>query len=449
MHKKNIQSEMLKIFNRNIPIEEQFTIEEIKKAFSKTVGTKREILLYGRFFKECPTEECIEKLKSTFEVKIQILKKIYKSFTDDDKFEFGSFWSWRFRLSRVRGEFIPRNDEKYTEIDSFEEYELTPCIAYEMAIRNNNVKKLLNRYKKISTMLEDEQFILNIHMSKNLFSFMYGYEDSKEIDKEYLKYEKLYEQKQATYKKLIKEDYKKFIDDYIDMCTELHTTTLVDLQKMIEDELINDYLIYPEGYCRDIPHAQEAIECEEITNKRKQENIEVINNDNADDGLCIRYEKVTYKEFIKYQSIYMQNNEYFINNIIPNFKRQVNDQSQLILPINFSLPLNEIVEYITKIKEQINPKTPFELLGKELEKADDLTSLEQIQIDCPSKRLSDILYVYDMKQKGYSNTDIINEVDGYHGKSAYLRLYLDKYYEIAQKYIDNEKYKELITGKCE
>ena len=47
MHKKKNQSEMLKIFNRNIPI------EEIKKAFSKTVGTNRETLLYRRFFKEC------------------------------------------------------------------------------------------------------------------------------------------------------------------------------------------------------------------------------------------------------------------------------------------------------------------------------------------------------------------------------------------------------------
>ncbi len=60
-----------------------------------------------------------------------------------------------------------------------------------------------------------------------------------------------------------------------------------------------------------------------------------------------------------------------------------------------------------------------------------------------------MLYVYDMKQKGYSNTEIINEVDGYYGKLAYLRLYLDKYYKTAQKYIANEKYKELITGKCE
>lgn len=448
MDKKKNQSEILQIFNRNIPIEEQYTIEEITKAFSKTVGTNRETLLYGKFFKECPTDECIEKLKSTFGVKIQILKRIYESFTDDDKFEFGSFWSTRFRLPKVRGGFIPRNDGKYTEIDSFEPYELTPCIAYEMAIRNDKVKRLLKRHIKISTMLEDDQYMLNRYMTKDFFAFIYGYKDNKEIDEEYPKYKKLYEQKQATYKKLIKEDYKKFIDDYIDMCTELNIVTLTDLQKMIEDELINDYLIYPEGYCRSIPHSQ-AIECEEITNKEKQEKKQILNNDNADDGLCIRYEKVTYKEFIKYQSIHIQNNEYFINNIIPNFKRQVNDQSQPILPINFSLPLNEIVEYITKIKEQINPKTPFELLGKELEKANDLTSLDQIQIDNPSKRLSDMLYVYDMKQKGYFNTDIINEVDGYHGKSAYLRLYLDKYYKTAQKYIDNEKYKELITGKSE
>ena len=202
---------MLKIFNRNIPIEEQFTIEEIKKAFSKTVGTNRETLLYRRFFQECVTEECLKKLKSTFGVKIQTLKGIYKLFTDDDKFEFGIFWSSKFRLPKVRGKFISRNDEQYTEIDRFEPYELTPCIAYEMAIRNNKVKKLLKRYEKISIMLEDEHFTLNIHMSKNLFSFIYGYEDNKKIDEAYLKYEKLYEQKQATYKKLIKEDYKKFM----------------------------------------------------------------------------------------------------------------------------------------------------------------------------------------------------------------------------------------------
>ncbi|QFR49375.1 hypothetical protein FJR48_06405 [Sulfurimonas lithotrophica] len=451
MKEQTTTDKMLKIFNRNIPVKEQYTFNEIKMAFSKTVGNKREKFLYKRFFKECSTEEFLEELKYVFGVKIQRLKQQYETFSNDDKIEFGSFWSTRFRLPKVKGMFISRCDEKYTEIDSFEKYELTPCIAYEMAIRNNKVKKLLSRYEKISTMLKDDKYFFKMHMSKKLFAFAYGYEDEKEIDEEYPKYEKLYEQKQANYEKLIKEDYKKFIDDYIDMCTELESTTLMDLQTMIEDELINDYLIYPEGYHRKFPCAEKAMGGETITNSHKEECVRVLNDENAEDGIGMRYEQITYKEFIKYQSIFVLNNEYKIdiNNIIPNFKRQVNDQNQPILPINFSLPLDEIVEYITKVKEHINPKTPFELLGKELEKGDDLTCLPVMKGESPQKKLSDMLYVYDMKKKGYFDKEIINEVDGYHEKTAYLRNYINTYYDVAKEYIENEKYKELITGKSE
>ena len=41
-----------------------------------------------------------------------------------------------------------RNDLKYKEIESFEVYEITPCIAYEMAIRNNEVQRLLSQSRK-------------------------------------------------------------------------------------------------------------------------------------------------------------------------------------------------------------------------------------------------------------------------------------------------------------
>ena len=40
-----------------------------------------------------------------------------------------------------------RKDPIYTEIEQFEEYEFTNCIAYEMAIRNNEVKRLFNFIK--------------------------------------------------------------------------------------------------------------------------------------------------------------------------------------------------------------------------------------------------------------------------------------------------------------
>ena len=38
-----------------------------------------------------------------------------------------------------------RDDSNYKEIEEFQDYELTNCIAYEMAIRNTELKKLLKK----------------------------------------------------------------------------------------------------------------------------------------------------------------------------------------------------------------------------------------------------------------------------------------------------------------
>ena len=37
-----------------------------------------------------------------------------------------------------------RADEKYTRIENYEDYEFTHCIAYEMAIRNEEDIKITN-----------------------------------------------------------------------------------------------------------------------------------------------------------------------------------------------------------------------------------------------------------------------------------------------------------------
>ena len=41
-----------------------------------------------------------------------------------------------------------RNDKVYKEIERFKDYELTNCIVYEMAIRNEYVKELMFLYQK-------------------------------------------------------------------------------------------------------------------------------------------------------------------------------------------------------------------------------------------------------------------------------------------------------------
>lgn len=55
---------------------------------------------------------------------------------------------------------IKRNDDVYLEIESFADYELTQCIAYEMAIRNYQnlfaINEVINYYE--TNNIEQEAF---------------------------------------------------------------------------------------------------------------------------------------------------------------------------------------------------------------------------------------------------------------------------------------------------
>ena len=167
----------------------------------------------------------------------------------------------------------------------------------------------------------------------------------------------------------------------------------------------------------------------------------------------LTYERTVYAEFIQIQSLATNKQEFTSNNIIPNFKRQVNDQEQMVVPINFSLPIEEIVEYITKIKANINKKSPLELMGEKLNKAPNITTF-YIKKNDKFKDLpfylADLIYIYDMKKKGFSHQDIINELNANHEKIDAIRKdIINHYYNLAKDYIENKKYKEFITGKIE
>lgn len=463
MNYKNKENKLFQLFNRNIPIENRYSDDEIKHAFSKedySSGSKKEQLLYIIFFKECTKNEDINDLVELYNINITKIKGLYKSFSDKRKIEFGVFWSNRFNLPIISTKILPRNHDTYAQIDNFQIYELTPCIAYELAIRNKQVKELLAMHDKISKMLRDDKYIMNIHMSKNHFSFMYKIKERKELDKKYHDYESLYEKKQANYRKRIIEDYKKFINENIDMCTELHISTLSELEEKITKELINDYLIYPKGYQREVPGASVLYQ-EEISNSKKEEKKSIINKTTDGGDWQIRFEEIINKEFIQVQGIHINSNEYFVNNIVPNFNRQVNDQNQINIPINFALPLEEIVEYITKIKIKLNPLTPLELLGDKLSNASDLTdmnttnskgkkiTLNATKGESPQEKLADMLYIYDMKKNGFTNTDLIYELKEKYSdkKTSPDAKTLKKYFDIATEYIEHKKYKELLTGK--
>jgi len=469
----------LKKLNNDIPSEEYYTSSEIRDAFERrdySTDNEKTRRIYDIFFMNY-TSKARNSLCKSFEIsKISVRKIYFKSPYRKIK-KIARSWEGLYR-EKVEVRPYTRIDQKdkekaklfkqrkeYEELYKFETYELTPCIAYEMAFRNTKVKKLLERHQLISEMIGSYKYIGNILMSKNLFAFTYNLKDEKEIEEEYPKYQKLFQKKQATYKRLIKDDYKKFIDEHLQNCTEMTNRTLLELHEMIENELINNYLIYPTGYHRDVPGADRSYP-EEITNSKKKKSKNIIDEKTDNGAWQIRFEEIIHNEFIQVQEVHINRNKYRINNIIPNFHRQVNDQEQTKISINFSLPLEEIVEYITKVKKKINIKSPLELLGEKLSIGTDLTNMtakdaegneiksNMTRGEKPQYRLIDMLYIYDMTKQGFDDKDISQSIEEYYTNELKISSKLkDKSIRenvllTAIEYIEEERYKELITGKA-
>jgi len=462
MNKNEIEDKLLRIFNKNILAQDKYTTDEIKKAFSKesySSGSQREQQLYIIFFTEFDNNKDIENFRQLYKTTSRKINNLYKSFEDEKKKEFGNYWSIKVTRKKLSLRKI-KSRKLYNYIEKFQTYELTPCITYEMAIRNDDVKALFKRYEKINHMMKDDTYLYKRFFTNDNFENAKNHPIqilSEEYENcTYKEYETIIVKKLATYKRLIEEDYKKFIDEYIHRCTELRISELNMLKEKIEEELINNYLIYPTGYTRDVPGTTYFYK-EKITNSKKDKNKTIITDKNAEDGLQIRFEEIIHDEFIQVQGTNIKNTEYYVNNIIPNFHRQVNDQNQINIPINFSLPIEEIFEYITKVKKKINPKTPTELLGEKLDKANDMSSikvgketLDATRGEKPQVKFADMFFIYDMKQEGHSYVDIIYELDKYYNKqTAISDNTIKKYFAIADEYIKRKRYKELITGKVE
>lgn len=462
MNKNEIGDKFLRRFNKNVLSQDKYTTDEIKIAFSKesySSGSQREQQLYIIFFTEFDNDKDIEDFRLLYKTTSTKINNLYKSFEDDKKREFGNYWSIKVTRKKLPLGNI-KSRKSYEYIEKFQLYELTPCIAYEMAIKNKDVKALLKRYEKINHMMEDDTYLYKRFFTHDNFDNAKDHPIltlSEEYENcTYEEYETIIAKKLATYKRLIEEDYKKFIDEYIHRCTELSISELDILKEKIEEELINNYLIYPTGYIRNVPGATYFYK-EEITNSKKDKKKTIITDSSAEDGLQIRFEEIIHDEFIQVQGTNIKNTEYYVNNIIPNFHRQVNDQNQINIPINFSLPIEEIFEYITEVKKKINPKTPLELLGEKLDKANDMSNikvgketLDATRGEKPQVKFADMFFIYDMKQEGHSHVDIIYELDKYYNKqTAISDNTIKKYFAIADEYIRSKRYKELITGKIE
>lgn len=198
-----------------------------------------------------------------------------------------------------------RDDPIYKEIESFEKYELTPCIAYEMAIRNEKVKKILDQIARAP-----------LHDDKMIQVLMDNWDNDPKLQK-------------------------------------MPKPGLIPFNKekdKLINELKNNYFV---DYYNDRPLEQEQV-MKKILN-RQLTNFPI-------------HEK-TGNGFIIEQGINSESTDFDFSTIKTFFKRSLYDANQTSVILNLHLPKEELIAYINQIKNTYDNdesiiKSPLELLGE-------------------------------------------------------------------------------------
>ena len=304
---------------------------------------------------------------------------------------------------------LERSDKKYIEIEEFSDFELTQCIAYEMAIRDSNLEEITKDHS--GYFLEGEDF-------NNLYEFVTGFHHMQEV---------------------------RMRNGYA-IVTGMKVTYNSEKYDPNGDPVEGEKVL-----CND--------KIEEFKNvfKKYQE----ISNGIAEEGyFSEKWNPLLNEHLSKYDG------HEIYNQVIENFKRPKMRTDQLKtldseLVINLNRPLNEIIKYITHVKEDIDNnnllKSPIELFGEELDRTDSLICNENGKcfdsrtLLSRQQRMADMFFIYDGLKVGYTQSKIRNLVYNYYADKGVENITLDpstlrKYRDIATAYIDDERYKEMITG---
>lgn len=298
-----------------------------------------------------------------------------------------------------------RDDDIYEEIENFKDYELTQCIAYEMSIRSSE----------------------NLKAIKNI------------IDKYNNNYSDILSKYQEIEKQINEVD-----------CIGL---MYYDERLKVITKIINELSAIREKSYRDFETSSLSSDKSTINKQDKQ-------------GYSI------YTNLIDYGEAYVSNGMQILNNfkrpklnINPLYSRNITAE------IDLSRPLDEILAYVSHIKKDLEKnkdilKAPielFELLGIELQKADDISKMcvvnkneKELCFDgrqgkTRTQKLADMFYIYDMVKEGSKELRIRSDISKYYEDKFSKTTDISdttfrKYRDIAKDYIDNQRYKELLTG---
>ena len=309
---------------------------------------------------------------------------------------------------------IERNHKQYLAVEKFEDYELTYCMAYEMAIRNDEVIKTI--YSFYNNYVNDD--IYDIRFIFDTDAFKKCKEDSQKLMSFYLNPLSLYL-------------------DY-----HLFKNINKDIEELKKEDIKNNNDFFSHGlrWILFTPYSEPTYSKDYVPNKKLVE------------------EKITkrYRSFISHLAN-EDKGSFTIhhNSITPRYSRPLepwfNEIKERNLVLNLALPTHELVDFVTKLKKDYDRdhsffKTVKELEGDSFKRADKRDGRLSSQT-----KLADMLYIYDCLKLNHSKADIKVDITIYYRlkgiKTRNLHTKtLDDYQEIMIEYIDNFKYKELILG---
>ena len=363
-------------------------------------------------------------------------------------------------------ELPKRNDTIYKEIEKFEEYELTQCVAYEMAIRNEenlkHIDKIVNHYKKNKSKIDNAiiedvyyscvefEILLNYMRNSHIIPFISSMDFMRDIlaNEDYFN-DNLLVYKDARIDKTIYEIINNFT---ISEDGNRKRGLMSNKERVIIDDLLDINILekrtYRDGYLIETS-ISESIEHAHIP----------INEDESKSLSSVADWKIYLEDGGEQLTA--------TNKIMDNFKRP---KLKIIgeffkkyptFEIDLSRPLNEIIAYVSHVKNDLEKnnilKAPIELVGEELQKADNLVCdtkgkcFDARETLSKQQKIADMFFIYDSIKQGVSQPKISAKIYNYYAdKGIETKTMTDKtlkkYKDIAIDYIDSMRYKELITG---
>ena len=356
-----------------------------------------------------------------------------------------------------------RGDEKYTRIEAYEDYEFTHCIAYEMATRNENVKKLTTLLEELNSLSYD---IITLFSSKMNFDEKYSNflpflnklkNNINEVDYNNLS-ESILEINYKCLNELSPTQIQNIKERFIKIINKDSDCFISTIKQYQNSEIESLFLEYGENDLKELIKKIKNVNIIQlimilkysienklnfeycVVNERK--NIipegfeEVIDKDNnhepcpdINDSIHNALFDSTYKQnyihkknsgYIAYQGISKEDNNFTINKVIPNFNQPLRMFNTMDISINPSLPLNDILSFVKKIKKDYDEnnsfKSFFELTEEELNLQNNKTTIDN-KISFTKTKWADMFYIYDYFQFYLKNKMKINKDKNENGRA--------------------------------